>query len=185
MKPTTFSKQFRYTGQGYLDVKMGPVADMAALKKFISPFELKEGMSVVVIKGEDGLPGIYWYIGGSWQKANASDADVKTAIEELKKKNEEQDRSIASQIEAIAKTNASISGLETRTKTLEDQILSISGGKPKVDGKSLEYVKEPETQEDILGVKISRTEGNMLVKKDDGLASIMMVMGDDVNTEII
>lgn len=61
------SNQIKYGGRGYLDAKIQPVANLAALEALDS-LELIEGMTIVVLNDGSGQPHDYWYIGGQWVK---------------------------------------------------------------------------------------------------------------------
>ena len=62
-KVTDMTKQFKYTGKGYLDNKMQPVDTVAELKsKFVKKNELKLGLVVTVLNPDgDNKPVDYWY----------------------------------------------------------------------------------------------------------------------------
>lgn len=53
----------RYTGEGYLDDKMNPVATIADLPSEVT--ELVDGMSVVVLDDGEGKPHDYIYQNGA------------------------------------------------------------------------------------------------------------------------
>ena len=70
------SNQVKYGGRGYLDAKMQPVANLAALEALDS-LELIEGMTIVVLNDGSGQPHDYWYIGGQWvKKGNGGGGDI-------------------------------------------------------------------------------------------------------------
>ena len=62
MAVTNMTKQFKYTGEGYLDYKMQPVKTVAELSSKFITSELKLGMVVTVINGGGpNVPVDYWY----------------------------------------------------------------------------------------------------------------------------
>ena len=70
------SNQVKWGGRGYLDAKMQPVANLAALPNDIT--EVFEGLSVLVLDDGSGEPHEYWRINGAWVKkdfAEQSDLD--------------------------------------------------------------------------------------------------------------
>ena len=57
-----YTDQIKYTGKGYLDVKMMPVASVEELNK-ISRTQRFEGLTITVLN--NGNPQDYWLIGGT------------------------------------------------------------------------------------------------------------------------
>ena len=77
------SNQVKYGGRGYLDAKMQPVANLAALEALDS-LELIEGMTIVVLNDGSGQPHDYWYIGGQWvKKDNGGGGDISHLEQEV------------------------------------------------------------------------------------------------------
>lgn len=72
------SNQVKYGDRGYLDAKMQPVANLAALPNDIT--EVFEGMTVVVLDDGSGKPHDYWRVNGVWVK---KDSDGGAVVEEL------------------------------------------------------------------------------------------------------
>lgn len=70
-----YANTIKYSGKGYLDEKMNPVANLAALEdKFDAIKELKAGMTVTVLDDGSGVPTDYVYDGSQWiKKVDLSD----------------------------------------------------------------------------------------------------------------
>ena len=99
------SNQVKYGGRGYLDAKMQPVANLAALQS-LDTLELTEGMTVVVLNDGTGQPHDYWYIGGQWVKKDNGGGDIGELVEE------------------VAELSASVSTLTTE---MSDKVDKVSG----------------------------------------------------------
>ena len=63
------SNQVKWGDRGYLDAKMQPVANLAALPS--DPTEVFEGMTVVVLNDGSGEPHDYWRVNGAWVKKSS------------------------------------------------------------------------------------------------------------------
>jgi len=60
-----FSKQFQYTGEGPLDTKQKPVADIASLPSSLKSYE---GQTITVLSDDEGKTSDYIFTDGVWIK---------------------------------------------------------------------------------------------------------------------
>ena len=106
------SNQVKYGDRGYLDAKMQPVENLAALPTDIT--EVFEGMSVVVLNDGSGQPHEYWRVGGQWvKKDNGGSGDISALTEK---------------IEAVS---ASVETLDTTVDAMSDKLDGIEVGAQK------------------------------------------------------
>lgn len=75
------SNQVKWGDRGYLDAKMQPVANVAALPS--DPTEVFEGMTVVVLNDGSGKPCDYWRVNGAWVKKESGAEGIAEVQEEL------------------------------------------------------------------------------------------------------
>lgn len=70
------SYTIKYTGKGYLDEKMNPIANIAALEALDTTKYYKEGMKVTVLDDGTGNVAEFRLTNGEWVKEEASSVDL-------------------------------------------------------------------------------------------------------------
>lgn len=105
------SNQVKWGDRGYLDAKMQPVANVAALPS--DPTEVFEGMTVVVLDDGSGKPCDYWRVNGAWVKKESGSegiAQVQEELDALSDKLGDDFTSANTVSDAIASVNSALAG---------------------------------------------------------------------------
>ena len=105
------SNQVKWGDRGYLDAKMQPVANVAALPS--DPTEVFEGMTVVVLDDGSGKPCDYWRVNGAWVKKESgaeSIAEVQAELAAVEAKLGDDFTSANTVADAIESVNSALAG---------------------------------------------------------------------------
>ena len=166
------SYTIKYTGKGYLDEKMNPIANMAALEALDITKYYKEGMKVTVLDDGEGNVSEFRLKNGAWVKEEAPSVD----LSDYAKKSEIPDISGKADATAITEVQNALAG-KADIGHNHDSVYAKKEDIPS------DYVTSQELENAINAVEIPVIPQNVSAFNNDAgyiTANYFQMSGDDV-----